>query len=816
MLVHIISAIFLSFSFLICNGQSIIVGGSFSVLQIDSIIGTVNTLNKELAKAGYPGIEVKRSNTPDTKSIFISISKKKIKSSATGSGPEVFSIISDGKKVSITGNTALGVQHGVFKYLETLGFRYYFPDPVWYIVPFKPSLFKNMNLVSGPSLGHRSIWYGYGTGSLLVDTNYRFWYKANRLGGSMQAVVGHSYEDIILRNKDVFLQHPEWFYPAAPKGTIPMANPKFDLANEELVQFIIKDVLKRLDQAKAKNTPLKMVSLCPSDGMGTCNTPACQGLGTITDRVYSLINRVAKAVNQKHPGTLISGMAYSEYSAPPTKKLETNTFVSIATAFNYTKYSTDQLIQEWGKKAGLTGIYDYLGLYVWDFDLPGKGQASRIDKTVALVKKYYRLGARGYDTESTPGSINKGLGHFIISRLLWDINANTAALKKEFFTQCFGRASGLMTQLWNVWESYPYDGVRESDLAAWIDMVKEAGKLETNTAVGARLAHINTYLHYLYLYSEYRKTKAEPEMLALLTYCYNTMDLGTVSGYPALFEIGNVSPIPGFAFNDPNAKYKRRDLSLSMPSRVDKLIAADRKKLQRKEDVKIFVPTATKFRSPALSPVFKKREYNGYKETTAFTGIHYFVLEIKNPGEKNYLELSGGLVNGGGSAKPISVTVAPYTGVVDMSQNPLLQYDYSGSRDTQQVRLNKLAKGYYLMKVEDPAKMFRLTFSPSIPYSIIVTPQNRFNGYSRYLSFYVPAGIAAFRVFKEIEAILVSPSGRVVDLSKKGSEEIDIKVLNGEEGLWMINFVNGYFHIEGVPPFMSMNPEQMLIPSDLQ
>ncbi|MBK8698259.1 MAG: hypothetical protein IPN29_01305 [Saprospiraceae bacterium] len=73
-------------------------------------------------------------------------------------------------------------------------------------------------------------------------------------------------------------------------------------------------------------------------------------MGTITDRVYSLINRVAKAVNQKHPGTLISGMAYSEYSAPPTKKLEPNTFVSIATAFNYTKYSTEQLIQEWSKK----------------------------------------------------------------------------------------------------------------------------------------------------------------------------------------------------------------------------------------------------------------------------------------------------------------------------------------------------------------------------------------------------------------------------------------------------------------------------------
>jgi hypothetical protein len=63
-----------------------------------------------------------------------------------------------------------------------------------------------------------------------------------------------------------------------------------------------------------------MISMGPSDGPGTCNSPACQKLGTITDRVYYLVNRVAKAIHKKYPSTLVGCLAYGEYSPPPTKK----------------------------------------------------------------------------------------------------------------------------------------------------------------------------------------------------------------------------------------------------------------------------------------------------------------------------------------------------------------------------------------------------------------------------------------------------------------------------------------------------------------
>ena len=626
----------------------------------------------------------------------------------------------------------------------------------------------------------------------------------------MDAVVGHAYDDIVYRNKEIFLQHPEWLYPQPAKGTIP-GNPKFDLTNRALIDFVVSDVDKRLEEGQKKGKPIKMITMSPSDGGGTCNSPACQQLGTITDRVYSLVNTVAKDVRLKFPGTWVSAMSYSEYAAPPTIKLEPNTFVSVATAFNYSKFTTDQLLTEWSRKAGKTGIYDYLGLYVWDFDLPGQGIGSRVNQIAENIKKYHRLGARGYDAESTPGSINKGLGHYIVSRLLWDINSNTEGLKKEFFEKCFGRSAPLISGLWMEWEKYPYSKVRESDLANWIDIVDEAGRLETNADVKRRLVHVKVYLHYLYLYGKYTDTKAETELVNLLAYCYNTFDWAASSGYPALHEIGNTSPIPGFKFNDPQAKYKKTDQRFNDERYINQIVDADRKTLQKKEKMKEFI-FPLKFQKAIVPAIFNEKRFRGYLGTTAFTGPHYFLFEIKTPGDKNFIDLAGGFVTGGGSDKPIIISVFSYKGKVEISDKSLLEFDYKLKLDSQRFSLKKLPKGYYIMKVDDPAKYFVIGFSPSILYSLIATPQNRLRAYTKYMSFYVPKGTTKFRVFKQIEAILVSPTGREVEFSKKGEAEIDVDVQSGEEGIWLIKFSNGKLHFEGIPPFMCMNPEQMLIP----
>ncbi len=63
--------------------------------------------------------------------------------------------------------------------------------------------------------------------------------------------------------------------------------------------------------------------------------------------------------------------------------------------------------------------------------------------------------------ESSIGWISKGLGYYLASRLMWDIQTNTDAARQEFFSQCFGRASESMKKLWNEFENYSFAYIRE-------------------------------------------------------------------------------------------------------------------------------------------------------------------------------------------------------------------------------------------------------------------------------------------------------------------------------------------------------------------
>lgn len=124
MIAKTIIALLFSFSILFCKAQAVIIDVSLSASVLDSITVPATILKNELSKAGFPVTIVRQAGFPVKKNIFLTVCRTKIKLvGAITPGPEVFSIISDGKKVSISGNTALGVQHGIFKYLETLGFR---------------------------------------------------------------------------------------------------------------------------------------------------------------------------------------------------------------------------------------------------------------------------------------------------------------------------------------------------------------------------------------------------------------------------------------------------------------------------------------------------------------------------------------------------------------------------------------------------------------------------------------------------------------------------------------------------------------------
>ncbi|HND94189.1 MAG TPA: hypothetical protein PLH49_00405, partial [Chitinophagaceae bacterium] len=107
-------------------------------------------------------------------SVFQKTPRSKPSTLLRQSGIEAYSVTATTSSVIILGNSNMAVQHGIFAYLDKLGYRYYFANPDWYIVPNTPELFFNWSVNSKPAFEHRRIWYGYGTGSKIADADYNF------------------------------------------------------------------------------------------------------------------------------------------------------------------------------------------------------------------------------------------------------------------------------------------------------------------------------------------------------------------------------------------------------------------------------------------------------------------------------------------------------------------------------------------------------------------------------------------------------------------------------------------------------------------
>lgn len=786
----------------------------------DTLKKAVIILIDQLKHAGSGNFVVSPSAEYSNQGIYLgnSIDKRQpVKSSVKleVSGVEAFSIKADGKTVRIIGNSNQAVRHAVFEYLNHLGFRFYFANPDWHIIPKMPGLFNKWDIVSKPSYDYRRIWYGYGTGSAKADADYNFWIIANKLGGSINASFGHNYENIMLSNRDVFLKHPEWFYPVAEKGDLPWGA-KFDMTRKDLIDFLIQYTEKEIQKSlQDKTQAYKMISMGPSDGLGTCNSPACRQLGTITDRVFYLVNSVAKGIQKKYPFSLIGCLAYGEYSSPPTHKTEPNVFVAITTAFNSSKYTVEQLVEEWKKKTSHIGIYDYFSWYAWDYDIPGLSQASKPKLILNSIKKYYSKGVRAYEGESSIGWISKGLGYYLAARQMWDVNADPEPARKEFFTLCFKKASPAMQKLWNEWENYTYSMVREKDLAKWIDYVYEADAAEPDLAVKKRLFQVKSYLHFLFLYWRYKLKPDEDNLITLLYYGDRKLDDGSCAGFPAFFELGNRSAFPGMAMGE-KARWKSNGKPVT-EQEMNLSIKEDRSLLKVPEPVKEF-KYASKF-----SKIPNINRYQKLINDTAYTDNGYWftnewVIEIKAGGKQNYLLFTGDYIGDTTNIKSFRISVFPFTTDGNVSgKKAIAEFTYNKRRVQEKISLAGLAPGYYTMVIVDPVKIFRIAFSPAINYSLVMRPDRPIkNTVLNYAFFYVPEQVKRFNILKKGTIELITPTGRKISMPDKKEEEKQVQVLSGEAGLWRFKPLADELFMEGIPPYIGTSPKQMLIPAGIR
>lgn len=390
--------------------------------------------------------------------------------------------------IYLLGATDLAVQDAVWDLLFRLGYRRFFPGPKWEIVPHVASLSVAVDTREHPDYLQRRLWYGFGTWRDM-SADKEAWDAANRMGGGLEVGGGHSYESIIKAYKDEFTAHPE--YLTNPKSA------KLCISNPAVRKIAIDYAIAAFEKDPTRDS----VSMDPSDGGGwECTTGACgddKTYGSITDRVVTLANEVAEAVNKKFKNKYITIYAYYLHAPPPTIKVHPNVVVNIATAYIQGGFTFEQLMDGWRKQsAKLIGVRDYYSVWDGHMDRPAGPGASNIDLMKTKGPKYYALGARMVSAESTESWGAAGLGYYIVSRTLWDSKADPNAIEADFYTRAFGPAEKPMREFYQLINRANQPLFTRNLIGSMYRKLDEARKLTDDPGIRGRLDDLVLWTRY--------------------------------------------------------------------------------------------------------------------------------------------------------------------------------------------------------------------------------------------------------------------------------------------------------------------------------
>ncbi len=460
------------------------------------------------------------------------------------------------RRVYILGNSADAARYGVADLLRRWGFRWFAPSPRWHVTPRFKNLTLDLNVVESPQLIERRIWYAYGmSGDDLrpLMENYQRWAVANRLTLRGLTRTGHSYGHIIGRNKEAFAGNPNLsaMHEDGTRDTMSVPNArKFCSSNPELVDLVVSDRQRLLEENRRANPAAFMVSIDPSDGQGTCHCESCRQLGTTTDRVFHLANEVARRVMADEPRAWAGLYAYSSHRLPPTIDIEPNVYVQVALGFNRTQYSLPELVERWSKKVSAIGLREYYGVEAWDWGLPGRARGGRVEYHRKWIPFYAERNLNGINAETNANWGAQSLGLYVAAQMLWNPRADVNTLVDEYFGLLFGDAADTMRAFYQKLEAAP--PLRPATLLPLFDDLHAASSQSDAPAVQARLTDLKAYLVYVALFRNFdlvrgRNAERNDEYYAalkpLMTYAWRIRHRDTIHYYALARRLCDGLPI---------------------------------------------------------------------------------------------------------------------------------------------------------------------------------------------------------------------------------------------------------------------------------
>jgi hypothetical protein len=743
--------------------------------------------------------------------------------------------------VLLIGATKLAVEDAVWDFLYRLGYRQFFPGAHWEIVPSTPNLDIAVDNKEKPDYYARRIWFTYGT---WPENQKRMseWSAKNRTVSSIALNTGHAYPGIINANKAAFAGHPEYFDPLNGERKVPQTpkeiqSVKFDISNPGLRRLVVDYALRSF----VENPDADSISMDPSDGGNWGDSPEEQKLGSISDRVTLLANEVADAVNQKFPGKYVGFYAYNYHSPPPSIRVHPHVVVSVATAFISGGFTVDQLIDGWQKQGATIGMREYYSIIHWDKDLPNKARAGRPEYMARTIPHFYEKGARFMSAESSDNWGPNGLGYYLASRILWDVNEakNVPALIEDFLDKSFGPAKEPMREYYGLINGIGNATPRplsEDYIGRLYRALQKAYAKTDDAAIRARLDDLALYAHYLELYLEYSSSKGEARQAAyenLIKFAYRIRDTHMLHSL-AIYRTGlrdKSVKIPAEAsWKVPEKDKKGNPLNpwkQSTPFTPDEVqtLVSDGIAYNKLLDFepKSFSEDLIPATALNLAPV-QATDYGNLR------GVQDFYVWAKQPGPIQVWGSAGFQYQTRGAAQ-VQFFREEDAGAQDEAEGDdekeedaapvaavaLAQAEIPPDLQEHELTFNAPAAGLYRVRVSDRMMGSRLRFPAATPVAVKSALGATPAFVSRWkLYFYVPKGTESVGGF-------AYGSGRVYDGDGKSIFDFPAKdgyfsipVPAGQDGrLWSFAAANGQIGLMTVPPYLARSEKDLLLPREV-
>ena len=723
-------------------------------------------------------------------------------------GREAYGIRTSQQRVLILGATVAGLDRGITKLLEALGCRWFFPSAAWRVVPKMGRLAVDFELTDRPALLSRVIWYGWGYWDAKAREDHREWQRRNWMGESLKIYCSHAWQKIIRENREAFAAHPEYLALGGKRG-----GHKFCVSNPALVGLCNQYAVGFLNE----NPDRDMVSLEPSDGVGHCKCPECRAIGPVPERVHYLVNEAGKTVTEKHPGKYVGTYAYSQHSEPPSFKMAPSVYVQITAGFTRGRYTFLELIEQWHKHVSQLGIYEYLNVWAWTRDMPGAARGANTEYLRERIPYYVAHGATTMSNESGSNFGANGLGYLVASRLMWNPEADVAAVCQDFYRRAFGPAAAAMQRYYERFDGRNKPMLSDHLMALAHRDVAEASDLATGQpGVLARLDDVKLYLYYVRLMRDLALSQGkEPRLEALfpvLNLAYRArhryiVNSPAIRGRYQTYYLRGIKQPPEWDWRKTRGKTAWCTGDDYTHEEVERIFqqGLNRFKTQPVEERSF----SNELVHAGLKPTPKAR-----RAKLEFQGGEKFVMQSLGAEPLEFQLLTGRIAHYR-NRRPTQWSVA------DASGKTVAQGELPLDGEWRPISVPVPQAGTYHFDIKDFGAGWGIKYEPGKPYVWQLEKAKRVHsmGWTFSLHFYVPKGTETVSYYVQGNAhTVVGANGQeIAKVPKQPGNLVSIPVPDGRDGeAWYLkNLGIGKLWFYNCPNYIAAGAEDLLVPREL-